>query len=89
MPSIPKKTSLLKSVGKIFNTVAPKKSKKAQAVLNYAKKITPNMLINYEPKAQSLIKRVKRSATVKKLRIMESNGKINLNQPIYKLFKKK
>jgi len=87
MPRIQKKPSLKGSAKALVKALAPEKLRKAKAIISYVKEVTPNDLIGMTKPSRNLVQRLKTNNTIKKLQIMEADGDINLNTPMYKLFK--
>lgn len=90
MPKMPKKkTSLKRSAKALGKALAPRQVQRAKAIIKFAKNATGEDLLSMMPKPRSIIEKVKRDTSMKKLRMMEAQGKINLSQPLSKLLKKK
>jgi len=85
-PKIPKKKSPIVSFAKAF---APGKIAKAKKILEAVGKITTQDLIFLTPKAKGVVGRLRQETNIKKIMIMEVEGKINLNEPISKILKRK
>ena len=82
MPKV-NKTGAKKANLKAFaKQLTPMQLKRAKALIRFAKKVTPQGLINASPKSKNLLQTMKKNKAIKQVRLLEAAGKINLNQPI-------